>query len=337
MPLPLSILDLVPLLRGGTSAAALDSSTKLAQQAERLGYTRVWYAEHHNMPGIGATTPELLIAHVAAHTSRIRLGSGGVMLPNHAPLKVAESYRLLEALHPGRIDLGLGRAPGTDPRTALALRRSRKALVADDFLEQLAELRAFGDGVFPADHPYAGISAMPDDVPLPPLWLLGSGDYSARLAARLGLGFAFAAHFSPDPPDEPMRLYREGFTPGALAAPHAIVALSVFCADTEAAARELASSMLLSIAQLRTGRPDRLASPEETRAHVYTSQERAVADAYRHLQIVGTPEQVRARIEAIATRTRADEVMIATHAYDAAARVRSYELVARAFGVTPKT
>lgn len=335
MALPLSVLDLVPLVSGGTSTAALGASTELARAVDRLGYTRLWYAEHHNLPGIGATTPEILIAHAGSVTSRIRLGAGGVMLPNHSPLKVAESYRLLEAMHPGRIDLGLGRAPGTDQRTALALRRSRQALAADDFTEQLAELMAFGDVAdFALGHPFAAIRAMPNDVPLPPIWLLGSSDYGAKLAAKMGLGFAFAAHFSPEPPDAPMRAYRDGFTTGiALREPHAILALSVFCADTEEEARRLASSMLLSFAQLRTGRPGRLASPDEALAHEYTPDERAIIDFYRRMQIVGTPEIVRARIEEVATRTRADEVMLATHAFDPVARIRSFELVADAFGL----
>ncbi len=334
MGLRLSALDLVPIVSGGTSATALRASEDLAAALDRAGYSRLWYAEHHNMPGIGATTPELLIAHIAPRTSRIRLGAGGVMLPNHAPLAVAESYRLLEAMHPGRIDLGLGRAPGTDPLTALALRRSQKAVASDDFLSLLGELMSFDDGEWPDEHPFRVIRAMPDDVRLPPLWLLGSSDYSAKLAAKLGLGFAFAGHFSLEAPDHSLRLYRNGFTKGvSLPEPNAILALSVFCADTEEAARRMASSMMLAFAQLRTGKPARLASPDEALAHDYTHEERAVVDAYRKLQIVGTPETVRARIEEIATRTGADEVMIATHAWDPAARIRSFELVGEAFGL----
>src|SRR5215475_4409662 len=182
--LPLSVLDLVPLGRDRTSASALADAALLAVAVERFGYLRLWYAEHHNLPGITTTTPEILVAHMGQLTRRIRLGAGGVMLPNHAPLKVAESYRLLEALHPGRIDLGIGRAPGTDPLTAMALRRSRGV---DGFLGQLAELRGYDAG--------SAIRAMPDDVRLPPIWLLGSSDYSALAAASLGLGFAFAGHF----------------------------------------------------------------------------------------------------------------------------------------------
>jgi luciferase family oxidoreductase group 1 len=334
MGLSLSALDLVPLVQGGTSVAALRGATQLAQAVDRFGYTRLWYAEHHNMPGIATTTPEILIAHVGSVTGRIRLGAGGVMLPNHSPLKVAESYKLLEAILPGRIDLGIGRAPGTDGLTALALRRSRKAVGADDFLEQLGELMAWGSGKFPPDHPFAAIRAMPDDRPLPPLYLLGSSDHGARVAAELGVGFAFAGHFSADPPDLAMRAYRSGFSSsGVLGKPHAILALSVHCADTEQAAQRMASSALLSFARLRTGRPGRMPSPEEAMAHVFTPEEQAVVASYKRLQIVGTPEQVRARIEEVAARTEADEVMIATHAYDTAARIRSYELVAQAFGL----
>ncbi|HEY3665596.1 MAG TPA: LLM class flavin-dependent oxidoreductase [Polyangiaceae bacterium] len=331
MSLPLSALDLVPLATGSTSHAALAAAVDIARTVERLGYRRLWYAEHHNMPGVATTTPEILIAHVGQVTSRLRLGAGGVMLPNHSSLKVAESYRLLEALHPGRIDLGIGRAPGTDPLTALALRRSRAAPLGDDFLTQLAELRGFGDGALPAGHPFAKIRAMPDDVALPPIWLLGSSDYSANLAAELGLGFAFAGHFSPDAPERPMRLYRERFQPGALASPRAILALSVFCADTAYAAEQMASSVLLSFAQLRAGRPGRMPTPEQALAHVYTPEEQATVEQFRRLQIVGTPEHVRAAIERVAESTGADEVMLATHAFEPEARVRSYELVGAAF------
>ncbi len=330
MPLPLSVLDLVPLGRGATSSATLRASVALARTAERLGYERVWYAEHHNMPGIATTAPEILIAHVGQATSRIRLGAGGVMLPNHAPLRVAESYHLLEALHPGRIDLGIGRAPGTDMVTALALRRSRRALVADDFVEQLQELMGYGDGTLPADHPFAKIRAMPDDVPLPPIWLLGSSDYSAKLAAELGLGFAFAGHFSPEPPEEPMRAYRERFRPGRLERPHAILALSVFCADTDEAAKRIASSVLVSIAKLRAGSPERMPSPDEALAYVFTPAEEVAIAAFRRVQIVGTPAHVRERIEHVVARTRADEVMLASHTSEPEARLRSYELVAGA-------
>ena len=332
MALSISALDLVPLVHGGTSVATLRNAAELAKAADRFGYTRLWYAEHHNMPGIASTTPEILIAHVGSMTTRIRLGAGGVMLPNHSPLKVAESYKLLEAIYPGRIDLGIGRAPGTDGLTALALRRSRAALTADDFLEQLSELIAWGSGEFPPDHPFRAVRAIPDDRPLPPLYLLGSSDYGAKLAARMGVAFAFAGHFSPEPSEPAMRAYRAEFSiNGVLDKPHAILALSVFCADTEAAAQRMASSAVLSFVQLRTGRPGRMPSPDEAMSHVFTPEEQALVASYKKLQIVGTPEQVRARIEDVVARTEADEVMIATHAWDLAARIRSYELVAEAF------
>jgi luciferase family oxidoreductase group 1 len=335
MSLPLSLLDLVPLGRNTTSTTTLRSSVALAQAAERLGYHRLWYAEHHNMPGIATTAPEILIAHVAQVTSRIRLGAGGVMLPNHAPLKVAETYRLLEALHPGRIDLGLGRAPGTDAVTAAALRRTRGGPAANDFVAQLDELLGLASGTLPTHHPFARIHAMPDDVPLPPVWLLGSSDYSAHLAAELGLGFAFAGHFSPDVPEGPMRAYRERFRPGALERPTSILCLAVFCADTDEAAARMASSVLLSFVRLCAGRPERLPSPDEALAHVFTPEEQPVADLFRRLQIVGTPAAVRARIEQVAQSTAADEIMIVTHAFDPDARLRSYALLADAFKLAP--
>jgi luciferase family oxidoreductase group 1 len=333
-PLPLSALDLVPLVEGGTSVAALQAAAELAQAVDRFGYTRLWYAEHHNMPGIATTIPEILIAHVGSLTTRIRLGAGGVMLPNHSALQVAESYKLLEAIYPGRIDLGIGRAPGTDALTALALRRSRKALTADDFLEQLGELIAWGSGTFPPDNPFRAVRAMPDDRPLPPLYLLGSSNDGARLAAEMGVAFAFAGHFSPDSPEVAMHAYRTGFVPdGMLDKPYAILALSVFCADTDEAAERMASSMLLSFARLRTGHPGRLPSPEEAMSHVYSPEEEKIVAFFKKIRIVGTPEKVRARIQELATRSQADEVMIATHAYDPAARIRSYELVAQAFAL----
>lgn len=335
MPAPLlSVLDLVPFVEGGSSAAALQSASALARAVDRLGYTRLWYAEHHNMPGIATTTPAILIAHVAPQTTHLRLGAGGVMLPNHSPLAVAETYKLLEALHPGRIDLGIGRAPGTDGRTALALRRSRHAVGADDFVEQLGELMTWGTGTFPGDHPFRTVRAMPDDHQLPDIWLLGSSDYGATLAAQLGLGFAFAGHFSQDPPEVPMRSYRAAFTPSARrATPHAILALSVFCADTDEAAHRMASSMRLSFVQLRAGRPGRLPHPDVAMAHAFSIDERPIVQFFANLQICGTPAQVRSRIEDAAARTEADEIMVVTHAFDPAARIRSYELVAEAFGL----
>lgn len=331
MALLLSALDLVPVSRGVGNGEAVQHSLTLAGELDRLGYHRVWYAEHHNMPAIASTTPATMIALAAQRTQRIRVGSGGVMLPNHSPLQVAETFKMLEAIYPGRIDLGIGRAPGTDQVTALALRRSREALLANDFPERLEELMDFGSGT-QRSHPFVGVTAYPDDVALPPVWLLGSSDFSAALAAKLGLGFAFAAHFSPDRPDIPMLGYREAFrASGTLEEPHAILAVSVICAETSEEAARLASSMQLSWVRLRTGRPTKIPTPEEALAYPYTDQELAAVRAYQQLQIVGTPEVVRKRIEALVARTRADEVMVTTVTHDYEARLRSYRLLAAAF------
>jgi luciferase family oxidoreductase group 1 len=331
MRFPLSALDLVPVAQGSTSGQAIQHSLGLVQELDRLGYARVWYAEHHNMPAIASTTPATLIALAAQRTERIRVGSGGVMLPNHASLQVAESFKMLESMYPGRIDLGIGRAPGTDQVTALALRRSREALFANDFPEQLAELMDFGAGL-QRHHPFVGVTAYPEGVPLPPIWLLGSSDFSSALAAKLGLGFGFAAHFSPERPDRPMLAYRNEFQPSEyLDAPHAILAVSVICAETQAEAERQASCMQLSWVRLRSGRPSKIPSPEEALAHPYTPQELAIVDTYRQMQIVGTPDTVRQRLEALAQRTQADEIMITTVTHDPAARLRSYQLLAEAF------
>ncbi len=325
MSLPLSILDLAPMADGQSSTAAIAHSVELAQLAETLGYKRVWYAEHHSLPGIASTAPDLMIAHVASHTRHIRLGAGGVMLPNHAPLRIAEAYRLLAAMHPGRIDLGLGRAPGTDQRTALALRGDRSLLMRDDFPQQLDELVAWG-----GDSPVAGVTAQPDDAPLPPIWLLGSSDYSARLAAARGYPFAFAAHFSPSPPDAPMRAYIDGFRPGVTSEPRAILAVSAFCADTVEEAEDLARPALIAFVRLRTGRPTRPPTPDAARAYRFSALEEPVAAHVRATQIIGTPDTVAARIHGLATRTGAHEVMVASHAVDHAGRLRSFALLAAA-------
>jgi luciferase family oxidoreductase group 1 len=329
--LPLSALDLVPVSQGVSNGEAIRQSLALARELDQLGYRRVWYAEHHNMPAIASTTPATLIALAAQQTERIRVGSGGVMLPNHPPLQVAETFKMLESIYPGRIDLGIGRAPGTDQVTALALRRSREALLANDFPEQLEELRDFGSGI-QRSHPFVGVTAYPEEVSLPPVWLLGSSDFSSALAAKLGLGFAFAAHFSPDRPDVPMLGYRENFQASeSLEAPHAILTVSVICAETNAEAERLASCMQLSWVRLRTGRPSKIPTPEEALAYPYTDQELAAVRAYQQLQIVGTPEVVRKRIEALVAKTRADEVMVTTVTHDYEARRRSYRLLAAAF------
>jgi luciferase family oxidoreductase group 1 len=334
MAFPLSVLDLSPVDAGSSSGQALQNTIKLAQLADRLGYTRYWLAEHHNTSMLASSTPEIMIGHVAQATERIRVGSGGVMLPNHSPLKVAETFRVLEALHPGRIDLGIGRAPGTDPRTALALRRSREALGADDFPEQLAELLAFsgeGEG-FPDGHPFRSVQAIPTDVHLPPIWLLGSSDYSAQAAATLGVGFAFAHHINPNFAVPAIEIYRAIFTPSErLKESRVILTTSVICADTDERAEELTSSMALAWVRMRSGRSAPLPSPEEAKAYHYTAAEQAIAREYRGRQTVGRPEVVREKLLNLMKQTGADELMISSIAYGYENRARTYELLAEAF------
>jgi len=341
MSLALSVLDLVPLTGasdGVSSGAALRNSLDLARLADRLGYTRYWFAEHHNLPTIASTTPEILIALAGDATTRMHVGSGGVMLPNHAPLKVAEAFKMLEALYPNRVDLGIGRAPGTDQLTALALRGSQEALGAADFPAQLAELTAYGGaGLATGRGARQGlpetIAAIPKEVSLPPIWLLGSSDYSAHLSAQLGLGFGFAAHFSDYPPEMPMRIYRDEFRPGAFPRPHAILTLSVICAPTDHEAERLLSSLLVAFARLRTGQSSILLPPDQATAYEFSPVERSVVDSIRGRHIAGSPERVKAKIAEIATRTQADEVMISTFIYGHEERKRSYELLAEAFGL----
>ncbi len=332
MDFGLSILDVSPVSSGSDSAQALRNTLDLARLADRLGYERYWLAEHHNLPSIASSAPEIMIGHVAGVTKRIRVGAGGIMLPNHAPLKVAETFRVLEALHPGRIDLGIGRAPGTDPVTATALRRSPDELGGEDFPQRFGELLAFSGEGFPEDHPFRSVVAMPADVGLPPIWLLGSSGYSARAAGQIGLGYGFAAHFSPADPAPAMRAYRESFEPSVyFERPSAILAVAVVCGETDKHARRLASSMELAWVRMRSGNPRPLPSPEEAIAYPYTPAERQLADAYSSMQVVGDPRTVRARIEELGERTLADEVMVTTNVYDHAERLRSYERLAAAF------
>jgi len=321
---PLSVLDLVPVPSGTTPAEALRRMADLARLAEKLGYVRIWYAEHHGMPSIASAAPELLIAHAAAATERIHVGSGGVMMQNHVPLQLAEQFRTLAALYPGRIDLGVGRAPGTDPRTTRALR----AFDPDAFPSQLAELVAYtGDG-FAAGHPLAGVTAVPTDTPLPPIWLLGSSGASARFAGESGLGYAFASHFSPAPAAPALEAYRAAFAPSPeFPAPHAILAVAAVCAPTEEEAAYHATAMDLTWVRLQRGEYAPFPSPEEARDYPYTEIERASIQSRRELVIVGTPAQVRARIDAMAAEAGADEVMVTTLVHDHAARLRSYELL----------
>jgi luciferase family oxidoreductase group 1 len=334
MDFGLSVLDVSPVSSGSNGAQALHNTLELARLTDRLGYERYWLAEHHNLPSIASSAPEIMIGHVANVTERIRVGAGGIMLPNHAPLKVAETFQVLEALHPERIDLGIGRAPGTDPVTATALRRSRDGLEAEDFPRQFGELLAFSGDGFPEDHPFRSVIAMPTDIRLPPIWLLGSSGYSARAAGEMGLGYAFASHFSPADPAPAMHAYRESFEPSEdFEHPSAILAVTAICGKTSEHAERLATSMELAWVRMRSGNPGPLPSPEEAMAYPYTPTERRLADAYRSMQVVGDPQSVRARIEELAEHTAADEVMVTTNVYDHAERLRSYELLAKVFKV----
>ena len=332
MDFKLSILDVSPVSSGSNGSRALHNTLKLARLADRLGYERYWLAEHHNLPTIASSAPEVMIGHVANETERLRVGAGGIMLPNHAPLKVAETFRVLEALHPGRIDLGIGRAPGTDPVTATALRRSRDGLGAEDFPQQFGELLAFSGDGFPEGHPFQSVIAMPSDIDLPPIWLLGSSGYSAQAAGEMGLGYAFASHFSPADPAPAMHAYRESFQPSNnFERPSAVLAVAVICGETDEHANRLASSMELAWVRMRSGHPGPLPSPEEAIAYPYTPAERRLADAYRSMQVIGDPPTVRARLQELVERTAADEVMVTTNVYDHTERLRSYQRLAEVF------
>lgn len=332
-PLPLSVLDLTPVPAGASGRRALENSVDLARAVEGWGYRRHWLAEHHNLPGMASSAPEILIGRIAAATTRIRVGSGGIMLPNHSPLHVAETFKVLEALHPGRIDLGIGRAPGTDGLTAMALRRSAEPPGADDFPEQLMDLVRLGGEGLPPDHPFHGVRAEPLDVPLPPIWMLGSSDYGARVAAALGTGFAFARHMNPRGAEEAMGLYRAGYRPTpARPGPYAILAISAVCAADGERARRLAMSLALGVVRMRAGRPGPLPSPEEAMAHEYSPHEQEQVRRYLRAQVLGDPAEVAAQVGALASATGADEVMVMTSVHDHDARLESYERIAAALG-----
>jgi luciferase family oxidoreductase group 1 len=335
-PLRLSVLDLAPVGSGHTASDALRHSTQLVQVVERLGYHRHWVAEHHNMPGIASSAPAVLLAHLGSVTDRIRLGSGGVMLPNHSPLVIAEQFGMLEALHPGRIDLGIGRAPGTDPRTAHALRRPIGALQEPDLPQLLGELLGFFNGSFPESHPYHPITAVPGRGHQPALWLLGSSDYSARLAGALGLPFSFAHHFSAANTVPAVAIYRESFRPSAvLTEPYVMLGVAALAAADEAEARRLSKPGDLAFLRLRAGRPGPFPTPEEAADFHPTPHEKDLIASWSTSRIVGDAEQVEASLRALVARTAADELMITTMVHDPRDRIRSYELIAAQVGVEP--
>ena len=330
--IPFSVLDLSPVLDGETPREALAHTVALARHAEALGYQRFWLAEHHNMAGIASAATAVVIGHVAGATSTIRVGSGGIMLPNHAPLTIAEQFGTLATLYPGRIDLGLGRAPGGDALTLRALRRGPET--ADRFPYDVQELQFF----FREPEEGQTIRAVPGAGLDVPLYLLGSSTFSAELAAALGLPFAFAAHFAPDALGAALALYRSGFQPSAqLAAPHAIVCVSIVAAETDEEARHLFTSLQQAFVNLRRGTPGLLPRPVDTLAA--SARERAGVDHALRKAIVGGPETVRQGIAALLAETRADELMITAQIYDQGARQRSFELVAEmrdTFGVRQK-
>ncbi len=336
--IPLSVLDLAPVAEGSTPGDALRNSLDLAPRVEKLGYTRYWVAEHHNMPGIASSAPAVLLAHIGSVTSTIRIGSGGVMLPNHSSLVIAEQFGMLEALHPGRVDLGIGRAPGSDQLTARALRRIHlPGRDAEDFPAQLVELFGYFDGAWPEGHPYAQITATPGRDNKPAIWMLGSSDFGAEVAGYLGLPYSFAHHFSGQNTMAAIQTYRETFRPGgAIDKPYLALGVNVVCAETEEHAKWLASSGSLSFVRLRSGRPGRFPSPEEAAAHEYTPFEQALLDERTSSQVIGDPASVKAQLADLVQRTGADELIITTMVHDHAERVRSYQLVAAATGLEPR-
>jgi luciferase family oxidoreductase group 1 len=325
--IPLSILDLAPIVEGSDAATALRHTLDLARHAESWGYRRYWLAEHHNMDGVACSATAVLVGHVAGGTRTIRVGSGGVMLPNHSPLTVAEAFGTLATLHPGRIDLGLGRAPGTDQLTARALRRRMEAPSEDSFAQDVVELQAYLDDA----RPDQAVRAIPGVGTRVPIWILGSSLYGAQLAAYLGLPYAFASHFAPDLLDDALAIYRRNYRPSvAWPQPHAMVGVNVICADSDEEAAFHATSIEQRFLAMQRGVRGPLPRPVDPAVLATLGSERDWAGARRMLacSAVGSPPTVRARLAAIIERTRADELIVAGAVHDHAARLRSYELLA---------
>jgi luciferase family oxidoreductase group 1 len=321
MNVPLSVLDLSPVGAGVSPSEAIRESIEVARAADRLGYTRYWFAEHHNMASIAASAPEILIAHAAAVTTRIRVGAGGIMVPNHTPLHVVEVFRTLEALHPGRIDLGLGRAPGTDPLTSSALRRD-----ATDVNQLLAELFAFERGQFPERHPFRQITPMPSDVRLPSIWMLGSTLAGAAIAAQLGVPYAFAGHFTMTHAKEAIAHYRKNFEPSPqLAEPYAMLAVTTVCGADDAEADRLAAPMRVAIVNSRTGKRAPIPSIEDALRREFSPVEQAILDEFFAGAVIGGPAAVGERLRSLARDYDASELMLSTLVPGLAARVASLE------------
>lgn len=335
LTLRLSILDLATIYNGDSATQTLKNSTELAQLADQLGYTRYWFAEHHNTKYQVSTSPDLLAAHAAAVTKRIRVGSGGIMLPNHSPLKVVENFSLLESLHPGRIDLGIGRAPGTDGITALALRRSREAVTQYDFPEQFAELLGFFTNSFPEGHPFSSINATAE-ANIPDLFMLGSSNGGMQVAAEYGLGFAFAAQISPQLAIPMLKTYYDNFKPSQfLDKPHGILSIIVVCAETEEEAKRLAKPAQLQWARWGTG-VYKLPPPgyEDANAYTFSPQEEAVTRENAGRFVIGTPAQVKEQLQSLAEQAMVEEVMILNMISDKEGCNRSFTLLAEEFNLT---
>ncbi|KJL05230.1 MULTISPECIES: LLM class flavin-dependent oxidoreductase [Priestia] len=326
--IPISVLDLSPVVEGGTVSDSLRNTLDLAQHAEKWGYNRYWLAEHHNMTGIASSATSVVIGHVAGGTSRIRVGSGGIMLPNHSPLVIAEHFGTLESLFPGRIDLGLGRAPGTDQLTAQALRRDRRS-DGSDFPEQLAELQEYFK---PASKSQMRVKAVPGQGLNIPIWLLGSSGFSAQLSAQLGLPFSFASHFSPNNTMTALNMYRRYFKPSdVLEKPYAMLGVNVIAADTDREAERLATSMQQQFLNLIRNTPGKLKAPVDNMDELWTDFEKASLQQQLGSSIVGSPETIKAKLEQFIEETDADELMINAQIYDHKARLRSYEIVSQLF------
>ena len=327
MTIPLSVLDLAPVPEGSNAAEALRRSLDLAQHAERWGYNRFWLAEHHSMPGIASAATSVVIAHIAGGTSTIRVGAGGIMLPNHSPLVIAEQFGTLASLFPGRIDLGLGRAPGSDQMTVRALRRHPGA--ADSFPADVAELLFYFQPVRPGQAvPGAGLEV--------PIWILGSSLFGAELAATMGLPFAFASHFAPALMTQALDLYRTGFRPSEqLERPYVMLGVNVFAADSDEEARTLFTSLQQAFVNLRLGRPGKLPPPVEGFGNRLNPLERSILEQTLSSAVVGAPETVRHGMEAFADRTEADELMVTSQIFDHTARLRSFEITAMAREACP--
>ena len=330
--LKLSVLDQSPIRSGKTPADAVHESIELAQAADRLGYCRYWVAEHHSSQGLAGSTPEILIGQLAARTERIRVGSGGVMLSHYSSLKVAENFRMLETLFPGRIDLGIGRAPGSDQRTARALAHGPGALGIEHFPAQIRDVMAWVRDRVEPGHAFSGVHAMPVGPTAPEVWLLGSSAESATYAAHFGTAFSFAHFINANGGDEITRMYRGYFRPSEwLAEPQVSIGVFVICADTEEEARRLAQSRDLSMARRYTGHSGPFPTVAEAESHLWTEYERAVVEQARNRSFVGAPEQIREKLEALAATFEADELVVVTITEDERTRLHSYELLAEAF------